>query len=95
MQKFRIRYKPFPAELHGEICGMVGGKPGGMLTVLIDSTLSDEEQKRTLKHELAHIFLEHLNQEDRTYKDVEAEADAAAARMTDTELEALLKLASA
>lgn len=95
MQNFRIRFKPFPPEVHGLIGGVTGGKPGGMLTVLIDSTLPEDEQKKTLKHELAHIFLNHFDQDERDIEDIEAEADATAASMTDAEMERLLKMASA
>jgi len=95
MQNFRIKYKPFPADVHGIIGGVTGGKPGGMLTVLIDSTLSEAEQKKTLKHELAHIILNHFELDDRDIEEIEAEADAKAAIMTDAEMEALVKMASA
>jgi Zn-dependent peptidase ImmA (M78 family) len=66
-----------------------------MLTVLIDSTLSEAEQKKTLKHELAHIILNHFELDDRDIEEIEAEADAKAAIMTDAEMEALVKMASA
>lgn len=95
MQDFRIIYKPFPPEFHGQIGGVTGGKPGGRLTVLIDSLLSEKEQKKTLKHELAHIILNHFELDDRDIEEIEAEADAKAAIMTDAEMEALVKMASA
>lgn len=100
MQKFKIMYRPFPTELHGKIGGVTGGKPGGVLVVMIDNTLPEAEQKKTLKHELSHIVLGHL-EDDRTDRknylknvmELEAEADAKADSMTDEELNALLKLA--
>lgn len=95
MQSFRIKYKPFPANIRGIIRGITGGEPGGMLTVLIDSTLSETEQRKTLKHELAHIVLNHFELDDRDIKEIEAEADAKAAIMTDAEMEALVRMASA
>ena len=93
MQNFRLKYKPFPPELHGQLAGITGGKPDGNLTVIIDSTLSEEEQKKTLKHELAHIALGHFQNTGRDMMRLEEEADAKADRMTDTELEALMQWA--
>lgn len=92
MQNFRLIYKPFPPEFHGQIGGVTGGKPGGRLTVLIDSTLSEAERKKTLKHELAHIALGHfLDTEQREVMELEAEADAKADSMTDAELNSLMQ----
>lgn len=94
MQNFRLFYKPFPPEYHGIIKGATGGKPGGRLTILIDSLLSAAEQKKTLKHELAHIALGHFSDtEERGVTELEAEADAKAESMTEEELETLLKWA--
>lgn len=94
MQNFRLIYKPFPPEFHGQLGGVTGGKPGGRLTVLIDSLLSEKEQKKTLKHELAHIALGHFSDtEERGVTELEAEADAKADSMTEEELETLLKWA--
>ena len=98
MQNFRLIYKPFPPEIHGQIGGITGGKPGGRLTVMIDSTLTEEEQKKTLKHELAHIALGHL-EDDRANRanylknvmELEAEADAKAGSMTEAEFNSLMQ----
>ncbi len=92
MQSFKLDYRPFPPELHGKIRGITGVKPNGKTIVLIDSTLSETERKKTLKHELAHIVLGHfLDTEQRDVMELEAEAEAKADSMTEEELNGLLQ----
>lgn len=93
MQHYKLRYLQFPEELRGEIYGMTL-QENGKLTVFIDSSMTEAEQKKNLKHELAHIFLGHLEAvEQRPETELEAEAIAFSDYMTDEDLEALLKWA--
>ena len=42
--------------------------------IVIDSTRCKLHQRKTLGHELAHLFLDHLDQFDRDIRDIEREA---------------------
>ncbi len=46
-------------------------------SIYINSNVSEDEQARALRHELAHIRLDHFHQ-DRPIQELEAEADAIA-----------------
>lgn len=69
-----IRYQEFPQELRGEIPGLVTAKFSDKYIILIDSTQHPIVQRHTLGHELAHIYLNHLEQHDRPIKEQEREA---------------------
>ena len=67
-----IKYLAFPEELHGHMRGAVSADKDKYY-ILIDTYPSEEEQRQTLGHELAHIFLDHT---DRKMKVAAAEAEA-------------------
>ena len=90
--KYRIIYKAFPAALRGVVRGLTSLR-GNLYTVLIDALLDDPERKETLKHELSHVVLGHLLEDQRSVEDLEREADAYAAAMTDDELQQLIAMA--
>ena len=62
-KRIRIFYRPFPEELHKKAFGLTA-REGMCYTVIIDSTIDDYIQDYVLGHELAHIFLNHLEQEE-------------------------------
>ncbi len=104
MQKFNLLYWDFPKELHNHIGGWTI-KQDERLTVLIDSLLPAEKQRFYLKHEIAHIALNHLNQPIPTGSEIvggswfisdlwEKEADTYAELMTDEELAYFMEYAS-
>ena len=90
MQRFTLIYRPFPAECGGTIYGMTTGA-GGRVTILIDSAQDEKTQRHALRHELAHVALNHLTDTTRSLQQLEAEADEYAARMTDSEFADLMK----
>lgn len=103
MTPFFLKYVPFPKDLHGRVPGFTVNQ-GNNFFILIDSTISENEQTRILKHEFAHIILKHLDQTKPvesidTFEDDmfgpgwltrEAEADTYADAMTDQEFQTLL-----
>lgn len=103
MTPFSLKYVPFPEDLHGKIPGFTVVK-GNDYFILIDSNMPESEQTHILKHELAHIVLNHQEltkpvEEINTFGDDmfgpgwltrEAEADAYADAMTDQEFQTLL-----
>lgn len=87
---FCLYYAPFPQTLTGIVRGMVSrSKETGRFLIVIDSNLPPAEQENTLKHELAHILLNHLETAG-NIREQEAEADRKAAEMTADELQSLL-----
>ena len=106
MQHFKLKRHPFPAELQGKIYGATIFA-NGLYMILIDSTATEEKQAATLRHELAHIVLNHLEQtkpvnEINSFGDDmfgagwierEREADQYAAKMTDCEYQQLMQWA--
>lgn len=66
---------------------------GGQLLILIDSTAPAAEQAKTLRHELAHIALDHFDDTARSLQQLEAEADSFAEQLTDTDVAALMQWA--
>lgn len=94
MKQFKLQYIPFVEEIRGYVRGIARmDVKRGRYYIYIDSTLPQDQQKWTLKHELAHIYLGHLDNPERDVEEVEAEADAKADTMTDEELNELLKWA--
>lgn len=81
---------PFPDMLHDEIKGMTAHPDGKEYIILIDSKLNTADRLHTLKHELSHILLGHHDQEARPLEEIEKEADAHAAAMTEDELAKLM-----
>lgn len=103
MHQFGICYFPFPDGLSGNLCGSVM-RQKGHIVVFIDSRLSEAQKKRTLKHELSHIVLNHfdipypgdgIEFEKGFYRSEaqEAEADQYAEQMTEMELSKLMEYA--
>ena len=82
----KITRCPFPETIRDKVRGVTSTDKGGFF-VLIDSTRGQVAQRRTLGHELAHIFLGHFDRSDIkwqlletgtrfiTDKGIEAEAD--------------------
>ena len=79
-----IYSEPFPEQIRGKIRGMTVVGRGG-IRILLDSTLEPEQAKKTLGHELAHIYLKHafaggtweeLGEGVTTKADVEMEREA-------------------
>ena len=104
MENFNLVYWDFPEGLHNEIGGWTI-KQNGQLTVLIDSLLPAEKQRFYLKHELAHIALNHLNRPIPTGSEMvggcwlisdlwEKEANKYAELMTDEEFDYFMGYAS-
>ena len=58
MQRFRLEYVPFPADLRG-VTGLIGEK-AGRYVILIDSNQDSDTQKHALRHELAHLAYNHM-----------------------------------
>ena len=91
MKPFSLFYVNFPAGCEGEVYGITGIDSEGNYTVAIDSAQDKETQAQALRHELAHIYLEHLEPGNRkTIQEAEQEADEYAGRMTGKELDYLL-----
>lgn len=101
MDKFGVLYASFPEELRGKIRGGVIRHKGHIL-VCIDNTQTKSDQEYTLRHELAHIALNHLDTpfpgdgvvfDSGFYRSnsQEAEADKYAEHMTDANLSELLQ----
>ena len=104
MQKFRLLYMPFPDFMKGNIWGCVMRKKG-VFAIFIDSQLSEQDQAFALRHELAHMVLNHHDAEfpgdgfviDSGFyisESQEAEANEYAERMTDAELSQLMEYAA-
>lgn len=97
MKPFRLVYKEFPELLRGKMPGFTV-EYKGTYSVFIDKDLNESERIETIKHELAHIALGHL--EDKRFRsresylenltEIEDAADMYADRMTDKELSELM-----
>lgn len=102
MQSFRLYYWDFPDAMHNKV-GAVTVRQNDDLIVMIDSSQPEGTQNHFLRHELAHIALNHLSMQppgDASDYDgfidsesLEAEADAYADRMTEEELNQLMQYA--
>lgn len=73
-----VRYEEFPKELRGGILGFTTAKFNDCYIIAIDSTRHPLTQRHTLGHELAHIYLDHLEQPGRNVREQEREANRAA-----------------
>ena len=91
MSPFNLIYISFPCPADA-----IGGVTRydvktGRYTVAINNQTTDDDQIRTLKHELSHILLGHfLDDEDRDIREIEKEADDYADQMTDDEFSDLM-----
>lgn len=91
MSPFTLTYHPFPEEIRGIVMGVVQYMEKlGRYRIVIDSTLDADRRRHALKHELAHIALNHLTDLTETIDDVEKAADDYADRMTDDEFRELM-----
>lgn len=75
----RIEYAPFPAALRDAVKGISSADPSGYF-ILIDSTRGAQQRRHTLGHELAHVYLNHLEGAGTALADAEREARANAWR---------------
>lgn len=62
-RQIKITRYPFPGAIRGKVRGVTSHDKDGFF-VLIDSTRGQVAQRRTLGHELAHIFLGHFDRSD-------------------------------
>ena len=92
MQPFKLDYRPFPANCSGTVYGITCYH-GGHYLILIDSAAPAEQQAATLRHELAHIVLNHFTGTARSIEQLEAEAESYAAQMAESEFDALMQWA--
>lgn len=69
----KITYLPFPVEVQGSIPGFLM-ECKTCYKIGIDITQPLQRQRHALAHELAHLYLDHLNQHDRPVMEQEAEA---------------------
>ena len=92
MQRFKLEYRPFPAECSGTVYGITCYH-GGHYLILIDSKAPAERQAAALRHELAHIALNHLTDNARSIDQLEAEAESYAAQMAESEFDFLMQWA--
>lgn len=90
MSNYRIIYRAFPEPLRGSVFGLTS-RGNNSYTVLVDASLSDSKRKETLKHELSHILLGHLEDDKKPVDVIEREAEQYAATMTDEDLERLIQ----
>ena len=102
MVHFKLCYYEFPPSIHGKARACVFRKNGHVI-IIIDSLLPKDQQEKSLKHELAHLALDHLINTPPKDADIylgciesdtlEAEADKYAEAMTQEEYEALMQWA--
>ena len=99
MTKIDILFFPFPAYLRNHFGGFAT-YAGGRYKIVIDRSQPEELQQRFLKHEYGHIMCGHLSSDTEPeygtpeFDAREAEADAYADNMTDTEYNVLLSLST-
>lgn len=85
MHDFTLRLVPFPPEAAAGVKGAaVYREEKDQFHIFVNSNLPYSDQLRTLKHELAHIELNHFNT-DIPIKKAEYEAEHRADTMTDAE----------
>lgn len=88
MSPFRLYIVKFPPEsINGATQYDV--KKGSFL-IAINADLTEDEKIRTLKHELSHILLGHIDALDRDLREIENEADRYADLMTEDEFSDLM-----
>ena len=90
MSHFKLAFMPFPDEFKPGT-GYTLKKNDDLFLILIDSNQDEEIQKLTLRHELAHISLNHF---DKPFQEeMEIEAEAKAMTMTEEEFANLMQYA--
>ena len=94
MQPFKLYYEPFPARARRICRGFLVYDCDKMkYYIMIDSGLEPEQKKATLKHELSHPALNHIEQQasgNRSEDDLEDEAAVYAEQMTEEEFSRLM-----
>ena len=90
MQRFKLVYRAFPDAAQGQVCGLTQQRQGYCL-ILIDSAAPTERQAAALRHELAHVALNHFSDNARSLQQLEAEADSFAERLTAADFEKLMQ----
>ena len=94
MTKYILLYGRFPAGCEGKLYGVSIKNPNGTYAVWINTEMDEAIQAHALRHELAHLVLEHLEQEDpeteEAYQERERITNEYADNMTTGELEYLL-----
>ena len=90
MKAFRLFYRSFPDNII-DVRGITEyDVKRNRFTILINTNISEAEQLHTLRHELAHIFLNHHFQLDRSLEEIENEADHYADVMSDDDFKKLM-----
>ena len=90
MQHFKLVYRDFPNAAQGQVYGLTQQRQGYCL-IWIDSAAPADRQAAALRHELAHIALDHFSDNARSLRQLEAEADSFAERLTAAEFEKLMQ----
>ena len=94
MQPFKLYYEPFPARARSICRGLVTySRERRCYVIIIDSQLDSEQKKASLKHELSHLALNHIEQrvlDNRPEDDLEDEAAVYAEQMTEEEFSRLM-----
>lgn len=78
-KKIIISFVKFPKEIRENVHGMAA-EAADRFYVVIDQELTEEEKRKAIGHELAHIFLGHFDNNRSNDPAAEAEADREAAR---------------
>ncbi len=89
MKHFKLVYKSFPDCFSGEVFGATILQ-NGEYVIVIDSNAPDEKKKECLRHELAHIALDHFNNTTATIKQIEKEAELFSMNMSENEYKSLM-----
>ena len=71
--------KVLVVELPAGIEGFVTELRAGRFVIVLNSSLTAQEQEKTLRHELAHIRLNHFSQDNKSIREIEQEAEILAA----------------
>jgi hypothetical protein len=74
-KSIKIKYVSFPKELQGFAGGFVSEKRDSRYLIVIDRTRIPLLQRKALGHELAHIYMNHFDQDKRPVQDIEKEAN--------------------
>lgn len=100
MVRVKLVYRDFPSPADVAFGGVTRYDPKSQrIVIMINTVRSEDDQLRTLKHEIAHIMLGHLSDdrikgEDLSYLDdhpeIEDEANQYADQMTDETLAELV-----
>lgn len=90
MQPFVVRRFPFPEQAARLANGMTIQRKS-YCVIMINSKTTKEQQAATMRHELAHIALNHFFDTTRSEDELEAEANNYAAQMTEERFRDLMR----